>query len=156
MISTVKLVIISGLLMIGVGAFWYVSGLQADLQQSMENTRTLERSVNEQQAVITQMKEDQESILESRNRLESLVSEQRNELDDLKSTFNESSDGSERDFGKLAIAKPGLIENIINKGTSNAIRCMELASGAKLTEAEQNEVDNGNPPNSECPSVTPL
>jgi hypothetical protein len=39
------------------------------------------------------------------------------------------------------MAKPSLVENIINKGSANAIRCMELASGAELT---QEEIDDEN------------
>ena len=155
MFGSAKLIIISGLLMSGVGAFWYVSGLQADLQTAQENTRTLERSVNEQQQVITQMREDQEQIAESRDRLEQIVNTQRNELDSLRSTFNTSANGSDRDFGEIALSKPGLVENLINKGTVAAIRCMELASGAELTQEEQDAIDNGEPANEACPSVTP-
>ena len=42
-----------------------------------------------------------------------------------------------RDFGKLALEKTGAIERIINKGGDAASRCIEIASGAELTEEEK-------------------
>jgi hypothetical protein len=130
MFSTVKLAIVGGIVFAFVGAFWYVSGLQADLARSQENVRTLQDSV-----------EDQEDIMAARDEMRELVNRQGEQLDDLRSKFNESADGSERDFGKIAMAKPGLVENIINKGSADAIRCMELASGAELS---QEEIDDEN------------
>jgi hypothetical protein len=111
MFSTAKLAIVGGIVFTLVGAFWYVSGLQADLA----------------------MQRDQEDIMAARDEMRELVNRQGEQLDDLRSKFNESADGSERDFGKIAMAKPGLVENIINKGSADAIRCMELASGAELS-----------------------
>jgi hypothetical protein len=34
--------------------------------------------------------------------------------------------------------KPGLMERVINTGTRNALRCMEISMGAPLTEDEKN------------------
>ena len=91
------------------------------------------------------MQQDQKEITESREEIRGLIDQQRRTIDDLRSRFNESADGSERDFGKLALSKPGLVENIINNASENAIRCMEIASGAELTEEEKNAGSN-----SEC------
>jgi hypothetical protein len=141
MFSTVKLAIVGGIVFAFVGAFWYVSGLQADLARSQENVRTLQDSVEKQVELIDQMQRDQEDIMAARDEMRELVNRQGEQLDDLRSKFNESADGSERDFGKIAMAKPGLVENIINKGSADAIRCMELASGAELS---QEEIDDEN------------
>jgi len=141
MFSTAKLAIVGGIVFTFVGAFWYVSGLQADLARSQENVRTLQDSVEEQVELIDQMQRDQQDIMAARDEMRELVNQQSEQLDELRSRFNESADGSERDFGKIAMAKPSLVENIINKGSANAIRCMELASGAELT---QEEIDNEN------------
>lgn len=140
-----KLAIGAFALSILVGAFWYVSGLRADLERSQQNVSILKDSVDQQSQVITQMQEDQREISESREEIRNLVTSQRQEIEGLRSRFTESADGSERDFGKLAIAKPGLVERIINNASSKAIRCIEIASGAQLTEEELNEGDN-----SEC------
>ena len=53
-------------------------------------------------------------------------------------------------LGVLANKKPGLVQKIINKATSNVNRCFELESGAKLTEKESN-AKTGKAFNNECP-----
>ena len=63
-----------------------------------------------------------------------LVSNLKKDLDDLDNRFNK--DG--RDFGKIALEKTDAINRIINKGSDNASRCIESASGAELTEEERN------------------
>jgi DNA anti-recombination protein RmuC len=113
MFSTAKMAIAGGILVIVIGAFWYVSGLRADLERSQQNVDTLETAVNDQVRVIEQMQQDQKEITESREEIRELIDQQRRTIDDLRSRFNESADGSERDFGKLALSKPGLVENII-------------------------------------------
>ena len=139
MFSTAKLAIVGGIVFTLVGAFWYVSGLRADLERSQQNVATLETAVTEQVELIDQMQRDQQEIMAARDEMRQLMNRQSQQLDDLRSKFNESADGSERDFGRIAMAKPSLVENIINKGSADAIRCMELASGAELT---QEEVDD--------------
>ena len=70
------------------------------------------------------------------------------DLDDLDKRFNKG----KRDVGKLAIEKTKLIEKIINKGSVNAKRCIEIASGAELTEKEKNATKKSEI-NPECPSI---
>ena len=139
MFSTAKLAIVGGIFFTLVGAFWYVSGLQADLATSQENVRTLQDSVQEQVELIDQMQRDQKDIMAARDEMREMVNSQREEIDSLRTQFSESANGSERDFGKIAMAKPSLVENIINKGSADAIRCMELASGAEPTQEEIDE-----------------
>lgn len=136
MFSTAKLAIVGGIIVTLVGAFWYVSGLRADLERSQQNVRTLEQSVQQQVELIDQMQQDQADILAARDEMREIVDQQREQLDDLRSRFNESANGSDRDFGEIALAKPNLVENIINSASADAIRCMELASGAELTQEE--------------------
>lgn len=45
-------------------------------------------------------------------------------LNDLQLKYRVSKSGKTRDIGKLAIAKPGLIESVINKGHSKANQCL--------------------------------
>lgn len=141
MFSTAKLAIVGSIVVSLLGAFWYVSGLRADLERSQQNVRTLENSVQQQVELIDSMQKDQQEILAARDEMREMVNRQRDEIDDLRSTFNESADGSERDFGRIAIAKPGLVENIINNASAKALRCMELASGAQLTQEEIEDND---------------
>ena len=139
MLNAVKMAIASTVILSLAGAFWYVSGLRADLQQSQQNVATLEQSVKQQSDLIDQMQRDQREIIAARDEMQKLISRQSDEIDELRSTFNESADGSERDFGELALAKPGLVENIINRASTDALRCLELASGAQPTQEEIDE-----------------
>ena len=70
------------------------------------------------------------------------------DLDDLDKRFNKKN----RDFGKLAIEKTKVIERITNKGSDAAARCIEIASGAELTEQEINATKKSEI-NRECPSI---
>ena len=55
-------------------------------------------------------------------------------------------------LGKIAIEKTGAINRIINKGSDNASRCIEIASGAELTEEERNATKKSEI-NRECPGI---
>ena len=59
---------------------------------------------------------------------------------------------TEHDLHRLALAKPKLIEEIINKSSVNALRCFEILSGSPLTEREES-AKNGKEFNSECPWI---
>ena len=52
----------------------------------------------------------------------------------------------------LRLKKPGLTFEIINKGSTNANRCSEIAMGSPLTEKEKNATKKSEN-NSECPSI---
>jgi len=56
------------------------------------------------------------------------------QLGELYDTFNTSADGSERDLEALSIAKPGLIENRINKATKEVFDNVENNSNFSVTE----------------------
>jgi hypothetical protein len=77
-----------------------------------------------------------------------LVGALKKDLDDLDKRFNKKN----RDFGKLAIEKTKVIERITNKGSDAAARCIEIASGAELTEQEINATKKSEI-NRECPSI---
>ena len=77
-----------------------------------------------------------------------LVTALKKDLDDLDNRFNKGG----RDFGKIAIENTGAIERIINTGSVNAARCIEIASGAELTEQEINATKKSEI-NRECPSI---
>ena len=69
-------------------------------------------------------------------------------LDDLDKRFNKG----KRDVGKLAIDRTKAVERIINKGSANAARCVELASGSEHTE-EEIKATKRSEINPECPSL---
>ena len=132
--------------LLGAGA--YVMKLQKDNAILKENAIKLESAVAEQQELITSQKEDFKEILAANQKMNELVSVLKKDLDDLDKRFNKKN----RDVGKLAIAKTKSIERITNGASALATRCIEIASGAELTEEEKNATKKSEI-NSECPSI---
>jgi hypothetical protein len=152
MFSSIRLIIILIILVLVLSSVWYVTGLREQLAVTKENNKKLEDSVVVQQAVIDQIKRDVTGIQEANKELSNTITSQNKDLSSLRTRFNTSADGSSRDIGELAIVKTPSIERAINRGTDNAIRCIEIASGAPLTQEEQN-ASNPSDINKECPSL---
>ena len=116
-----KLSILLGFLFIATvgGSYFYINmqkaqikQLQVELQTAVNNQAVLEGTIAQQN---TQMQEQ----LESQRQNQALISElskandeARQEVNQLRNTF------ARHDLNNLAIAKPGLIEKIVNKGTA--------------------------------------
>jgi chromosome segregation ATPase len=137
-------IIITSLL--GAGA--YVMKLQRDNVILKENAVKLESAISEQKQVIENQKKDFAEILEANKKINELVNNLKKDLDDLDKRFSKK----DRDIGKLAIERTGAIERVINKGSDNATRCIEIASGSPLTEEEKNATKKSEI-NPECPSI---
>ena len=150
--SIIKIVAISGAVISGITGFYYLSGLRADLEQSVQNTEELTDAVQQQRDVIDRMRKEQRQIRQLSEELKDIDNQQSREIDDLRSRFDTSSSGKDRDFARLAAQKPGLVENVINNGSAEGIRCIELASGAERTEEEINATKPSEV-NSLCPSL---
>ena len=131
-----------------VGAGVYVMKLRSDNAILKANAIKMESAITEQKELITQQKEDFKQILAANQKMNELVSVLKKDLEDLDKRFNKKN----RDVGKLAIAKPEAIERITNKGSANATRCIEIASGSPLTEKEKNATKKSEI-NTECPSI---
>lgn len=130
---------------LGVGGY-YVINLKADLAVSESNSKALETATRQQNALIESMKQDISAIQKTNAELAAANEKQRRDVEALNSKF------SKRDFGALAAEKPAVVERLVNRGTSNAMRCMELASGAPLNEKEKNS-KTPMEANRECPNL---
>ena len=126
----------------------YVYKLKADNATLKANQVQLESAIDDQNKLLEQQKADFEAILESNKKLNALIQTFKKDLDELDKRFTKK----DRDIGKLAIDKTKAIERIINKGGRNATRCIELASGAELTEAELKATKKSEI-NPECPAL---
>ena len=131
-----------------IGAGAYVMKLQKDNVILKENAVKLESAISEQKQLIENQKKDFEEILKANKEMNILVNNLKKDLDDLDKRFNKG----DRDIGKLAIERTGAIERVINKGSENAKRCIEIASGSPLTEEEKNATKKSEI-NPECPSL---
>ena len=148
MFGSIRLVMV-GLLITGIaGAGVYVMKLRSDNAILKANQLKLEEAVSSQKELIVKQQNDFKEILAANKKMNELVSNLKKDLDDLDNRFNK--DG--RDFGKIAIEKTDAINRIINKGSDNASRCIEIASGAELTEKERNDTKKSEI-NRECPGI---
>ena len=148
MFSSLRIMIVV-LLMAGIGgAGVYVMKLRADNATLKANQIELERGIEEQNKVLEQQKADFEAIMESNKKLNELIGTFKKDLEDLDKRFTKKN----RDIGKLAIERTKAIERIINKGSANAQRCVELASGAEHTE-EELKATLKSQINPECPAL---
>ena len=130
------------------GAGMYVMKLRSDNAVLKANQLELEHSIESQQKLLQQQKQDFEEILESNKQLNVLINSLKKDLEDLDKRFNKGG----RDVGKIGVEKPELLEKIINNGANNAARCIELASGAPHTE-EELKATKKSEINPECPAL---
>ena len=148
MFSSLKIAMVAILITGIAGAGMYVMKLRSDNAILKANQIKLESAVADQKQLIENQKKDFEDILAANKKMNELVSVLKKDLEDLDKRFNKKN----RDIGKLAIEKTKVIEKIINNGSVNANRCIEIASGAELTEAEKNATKKSEI-NTECPSI---
>ena len=148
MFSSIRIMMVV-LLMSGIaGAGIYVMKLRADNATLKANQIELEKGIETQTKLIEQQKVDFEAIMESNKKLNVLIQSFKKDLEDLDKRFTKKN----RDIGKLAIERTEAIERIINKGSANAQRCVELASGAEHTE-EELKATLKSKINPECPAL---
>ena len=130
------------------GGGFYVVKLQKDNAILKANAIKMESAIADQKTLIENQKKDFKEILDANNKMNELVSVLKKDLDELDKRFNKKN----RDVGKLAIAKTKSIERITNGASALATRCIEIASGSPLTEAEKNATKKSEI-NTECPSI---
>ena len=100
------------------GSYFYINmqkaqidQLQVELQTAVNNQAVLESTVAQQNSQITQQLEMQRQNQARISELAQANDEAREEATELRNTF------ARHDLNNLAIAKPGLIEGIVNRGT---------------------------------------
>ena len=153
MFGTFKLVMVGILVSSLAGAGLYVMKLRSDNAILKANQIKLEEAVASQQEVIEQQKADFETIMAANKKLQDTRDILQRELQNLDDKFNKTNaSGKKRDIGDLAVNRPESVERVINRASDNALRCVEIAMGAELTEEEINAVTPSDI-NSECPSL---
>lgn len=142
--SLIKMLVVLAIVGILAGGAWYVTGLRADLAVSEENNKKLEDGIKQQQALMEQMRADFATIQKTNELLQEQNAKQQKDLDNLQNKFS--------DFGARAAANAEAAMRAINRGTINALRCLELASGAPLNEKEK-QAKSPKEANRECPAL---
>jgi hypothetical protein len=144
--GAIKAIVYLVIVVVIAGGLWYVMNIKADLATSEANNQKLQDAVNVQKDLIESMQRDIVQIQETNKQLAEQNEKQRQDVATLSSKF------SKRDFGALAAEKPAVVEKLVNRGTANVMRCLELASGAPLNEKEK-AAKTPTEANRECPSL---
>lgn len=150
--AAIKAVVALIIVAVIAGGAWYVTGLRADLAVSEMNNAKLQDGIRAQQDLMDQMRADIAQIQDINQDLRKETERQRAEFQSLSNRFSQNARGEARDFGALAAERPEAIQRAVNRGTVNAMRCLEIASGAPLTEKELN-ARTSSEINRECPSI---
>jgi TolA-binding protein len=144
--SAIKWIVILVIVVaLGAGG-WYIMNLKAELAISEANNAKLEDGIKMQQELVAQMQKDIVQIQETNRQIQEQAEKQKQDVTNLASKF------SKRDIGALAAEKPAVMERLVNRGTANVMRCLELASGAPLNEKEKS-AKSPTEANRECPSL---
>ena len=150
-----KIAAMMAVLMVAMGGlgYWYYSDTQEKMRIYAENQAKLEGAVQQQKQVIAQTKADLKRSNEITTQVQNELALSRKTVELMDRKFNKVSKllGA-RDIGKMSVAKPKVIERIINKGSKDTLRCFEILSGAPLTKKES-DADRKSKANSTCPGV---
>jgi len=104
--------VLGGLLLVSVsGSLWYIDRLLDQIAVLKGNQITLETKISEQNESIKNYLNKQQETQAQLTELNRKNQESQREVQKLRNTF------AKHDLDSLAIAKPKLIENIVNKGT---------------------------------------
>ena len=153
MFASIKIAMIVVALATAGGGFLHYKNVKADLETAKANNIKLEQGIAQQQAVIDQQRKDFTAIREANEELMAANQTLQKEMNALDERFNKiNAQGEVRDIGKLAIERDRAIERVINSASAKAMRCVEIAMGAELTEKELNATKKSEI-NSECPSI---
>lgn len=154
MFAQAKLVVLLLVVMAIMGGYAYIQTLRADLATSEANNATLTTAVEQQRQAIDQIQRDVQAGQRLARELDTTVRLQNRDVENLRDRLQDRKDenGNRVSLGSLAGKKTATMERKINRGTDNAYRCMEIASGSPLTEQESNATKPSEI-NPECPSL---
>jgi len=127
-----KLAIVFFFLMTGMAGagYLYYQDTQERIAILTENNAKLETAVQTNEEALASQRASFEAMQVENQKLQAefqAISERNRSLENRL---------SRHDIGASAVAKPGLTEKILNNATKNAQRCMEIYSGAELTQKE--------------------
>jgi hypothetical protein len=146
MFAMIRLALIVIVVSVIAGGLWYVTNIKADLAVSELNNQKLEEATKAQNELIEKMQEEVAQIQQINSDLQVQNEKQRKDVDALAKKFDK------RDFGAFVATNPEKSQELINRGTTNVFRCLELASGAPLNEKEKS-AKTPTEANRECPNL---
>jgi len=96
-----------------------IEAMSLQLRQAADNEATLERSVSSLNNQIVEAEKTHGKIMSRVNELQDQNRKAQQEVEEIRKKF------AQHDMNVLSLRKPGLIENIINKGTKGVLSDLE-------------------------------
>ena len=122
--SGIRMLALGGFISIAAGGYWYytqsqaqINGLQNQVAQSDAAIQIQSQFIDKQTQVIDDINNNMILLQEVQLSLAEDARASAAEVTELKSKFNTTSGGKDRDLGVIASAKPTLISKIVNKAT---------------------------------------
>ena len=136
--GTIYMVLAAVIFSMAVGGWLYYKDSQATIAGLVAQTAALTIQVEADKLIIAQAKEDSALQKFINSTLNDELASSRVNVEDLRGVLKKKNKitGKTRDLGKLAIHRPATMSKIFTKGTNQAMRCVELASGAEHTVEE--------------------
>lgn len=128
----IKLALVFFLLSAGMAGagYWYYNDTQERIAILNENNAKLETAVQTNEQALEAQRASFAAMQIENERLNA----QFKEISDRNRALENRL--SRHDIGASMLAKPSLAEKVLNGGSANALRCIEIASGSPLTEKE--------------------
>ena len=114
----------------GAAGAWYYKDTQARIAILTENNAKLETAVQTNEEALASQRASFEAMVVENQKLQAefqAISDRNKSLENRL---------SRHDIGAAGVARPESLERVLNNATKNAQRCMEILSGATLTESE--------------------
>jgi hypothetical protein len=133
----IKIAIAAILFSIISGGYFFIKEQQAQLELAKEVQAKMEGVIEKQGLAMDNMKADMERMGQVQKELSGSINAAEKDTKALAKKFTEDAEGRERNLAAMAAEKPSVVEEKINRGTKDALRCNELLTGAPLTEDEK-------------------
>lgn len=148
-LSKYKIIAVVAIAAVIVSGYFMIKSLRSELDAANLRVQAMENTVREQRAIITQLNNDIARIGQIQANLFAQLNNAQASTRDLERRFTQDNAGRARNFAATANRAPARVEERVNIGTRDALRCNEIATGAALTEEEKAGTVN----NTICPEL---
>jgi hypothetical protein len=128
-----------GLLGAGGYAVYKYEDMSKTILEQKQQVTILQKANTDQAAVIVQRKLDLAQSQQDYSQLQGRLETNALQLASLQKKFKTTNNAlGTKDISMLAAAKPGLVQDIVNRGTTDVIHCFEIVTGAPANEKVPN------------------
>jgi len=136
------------MLAMGGGAYWYYNDTQERMAILAANEAKATMAAQTAEAATKALQESYQRMSQELDRINTQFAAARANNQVLSDKL------ARHDLAVLGEKKPDTVQRMINNASAKVLRCFEIESGSKLTEAETNAT-SGKAFNSECPWLWP-